>query len=237
MANPEITAILVDDQPDALNYLTALLEEISWIKILAKETSVTKGVESIISFRPEIVFLDIDMPGKDGFELIREVRDLNINSAIIFTTGHPEFAIEAFDKAAFGYLLKPVDAGKLRAIVNRYRCEKISKTTTPIRHKFNTFKGYIWINEHDIMGCKADGNYTDIYLKSGKSETVIAQLGKIEDILHSSTFFRSHRSSLINTQFLFSYDRKTSNIKLVCQEHEVVLPVAKDKIAELEKFL
>jgi len=237
MANPEITAILVDDQPDALNYLAALLEEISWIKILTKETSVTKGVESIISFLPDIVFLDIDMPGKDGFELIREVRDLNINSTIIFTTGHPEFAVEAFDKAAFGYLLKPVDADKLRAIVNRYRCEKISKTKTPIRHKFNTFKGYTWINEHDIMGCKADGNYTDIYLSSGKTETVIAQLGKIEEILHSSTFFRSHRSAFINTQFLFSYDRKARNVKLVCQDYEVLLPVAKEKIAELVKFL
>ncbi|MBL7112696.1 MAG: response regulator transcription factor [Bacteroidales bacterium] len=230
----EITAILVDDEPDALNYLAALLKEIPGIQVLAQEISVTKGVEAIISFHPDIVFLDIDMPKHDGFELVRQIKELNLSPTIIFTTGHPEFAIEAFDKAAFGYLLKPVTDDKLRAIINRYRCEKIIKTETHNRHKLHTFKGYVWINEHDIMGCKADGNYTDIYLTSGKNETVIAQLGKIEEILHSPSIFRAHRSALINTQYLFSFDRKTSTVKLVCRDHEVVLPVAKEKFGELE---
>ena len=237
MSPKEITAIIVDDEPDALNYLAELIEEISGLQILAQETSVSKGIESIISFRPDIVFLDIDMPEKDGFELIQEVRNLNLNSTIIFTTGHPEFAIEAFDKAVFGYLLKPIEDDKLRAIINRYRCEKIIKTEASDRHKFRTFKGYIWIEVNNIMGCKADGNYTDICLTSGKSETVIAQIGKIEKILDSPTIYRSHRSALINTQYLQSFDRKTNTVKLVCRDNQVELPVSKEKFAELEKLL
>ena len=177
------------------------------------------------------------MPGKDGFELIREIRDLKLNTTIIFTTGHPEFAIDAWDQAAFGYLLKPVIEKKLRTIINHYRCEKIIKTETTIRHKFRTFKGYIWIDEHDIMGCKADGNYTDIYFRSGKCESIIAQLGKVEKILQSPFIFRSHRSALINIRYLFSFERKTSTVKLICQDHEVVLPVAKEKFANLDTFL
>ncbi|NQV02120.1 MAG: response regulator transcription factor [Bacteroidia bacterium] len=233
----EITAILVDDEPDAFSYLAALIGEIPGIRVVAKATSVTKGVESIIAFRPDIVFLDIDMPEKDGFELIREVRDLNLSTTIIFTTGHTEFAVEAFDKAAFGYLLKPVTDDKLRAIINRYRCERQTSSTTTVKHKFRTFNGYIWIDENDIMGFRADGNYTNIYLSTGQRETVISQLGKIEEVLQSSTFFRSHRSALINTDYLFSFERKTTTVKLVCLDHEVTLPVAREKIGELEGML
>ena len=119
--------------------------------------------------------------------------------------------------------------------MNRYRCEHqpVGEDGSD-RHKFRTFKGYIWIDEYDIMGCKAEGNYTEVFLTTGNQETVIVQLGKLQQILSSPLLFRSHRSALINIRYLHSFDRKTQRVKLICGGHEVVLPVTKEKMRELE---
>lgn len=236
MSKP-ITAIIVDDEPDAIDFLKDILSEINHIEVVATAEEVNSGVEAIIEHKPEIVFLDIDMPGKNGFDLINEINELKLGTTIIFTTAFRKYAVDAFEKAAFGYLMKPIQKEKLRALINRYQADKPSLAAQSTKHKFTTFKGFILIVEDEIIGCKADGNYTDIILTSGKTETVVAQIGKIQEVLQGDQFIRTHRSSLININYLHAFERKSNQVVLSLKDFECSFKVAREKVGELENFL
>lgn len=232
-----ITAIIVDDEPDAIDYLNYYLGEIKNIEVVATAENVDAGVEAIIEHKPDIVFLDIDMPGKNGFELVEDINELKLGTIVIFTTGYSEYAVDAFEKAAFGYLMKPIDKDKLHKLINRYRAEKLKEIHPGVKHKFSTFKGFVWIAEEEIMGCKADGNYTDIILTNGKTENVVMQIGKVQAALKGNNFMRIHRSSIINLNYLHAFERKTNTVVLMCKEVAHSFKVSRENIAGLADIL
>jgi two-component system LytT family response regulator len=233
----KITAIIVDDEPQACDFLADLLNQTNEIEVLAKAIDVDTGIKTIIEQKPDIIFLDIDMPEKNGFTLINEINELKIDTTIIFTTAHRQYAIEAFDKAAFGYLLKPLEADKLQKLINRYKIEKRKPANNSTKHKLRTFKGFVLIDEKEVMGCKADGNYTHIFLQNGKTENVIVQIGEIEKMFGSDSFFRSHRSALVNTRFIHAFTRETNKLYLMSEIVTLEFPVAREKIKELEGLI
>ena len=232
-----ITAVIVDDEPDAIDFLNDLLTEVKGVDVVATAEDVDEGVEAVIEHRPDIVFLDVDMPGKNGFDLINEINELKVGSTIIFTTAYREYAVDAFEKAAFGYLMKPIGKDKLHKLIHRYRAEKQQEPRQPVKHKFATFKGFVWIAEEDIMGCRADGNYTDIILTGGKTETVVAQISKVHQTLTGGHFLRIHRSSLINIRYLHAFERKTNTVLLSHKGFECSFKVSRENTAALIEML
>jgi len=215
----DIRAIIVDDEEEARDVLERLLIRQGSIQVAGKATNVDEGLEMIIREKPDIVFLDIQMPEKDGFELVKELRNLNLNTTIIFTTAHIEYSINAMKVAAFDYLLKPVSFDELKETIQRFMCEQnhdltkkvdvlLDALNKPEKICFNTRTGYIYIAPEDIIHCQADVNYTEIHLGKERKEVVTVNIGKVEELLQNYKFYRISRSHLINTQYLTKADRR-----------------------------
>jgi len=225
-----ITAVIIDDEYNNREDLKALLASkfADKISVAGVAGSVQEGVKIINQTMPEIVFLDIRMPQEDGFSLFEKFDPVNFD--VVFTTAYEEYAIKAIKHAAFDYLIKPVDPKDIQHFIDRYEKQKKKssindKIKTLFSHLENhTEKGILVslpvgkefkvINANDIIYCKANINYTELYLVNGKSVMVTKTLGKVEEILDYSFFFRCHRTYLVNLNHIDSYNRIDGYIKM-----------------------
>ncbi|RLD52170.1 MAG: hypothetical protein DRJ05_17680 [Bacteroidetes bacterium] len=236
-----IQAIIVDDEPEALDILESLLTDFSDIEILSKDNSVDSALISILRYKPDIVFLDIDMPNKNGFELVQELKQLNLCPTIIFVTAYNNFAIDAIKCAAFDYLVKPVDIDDLQLCISRYKTDaekglfsdKVDDLLFCLKKekiRFNTQKGLVFIGPDEIVYCAANGNYTDIFLKEKEGrQTITVGLGSLTDLLPDN-FTRINRSIIINRNLLKEVNRKTMECKLETMSNELVFKVSKHSV-------
>ncbi|OQX78446.1 MAG: hypothetical protein B6D61_05495 [Bacteroidetes bacterium 4484_249] len=243
----QIKAIIVDDEIEAQDILASLLTDFSDIKVLSKESTVDSALLSILKFQPDIVFLDIDMPNKNGFDLIKELKQFNKKPTIIFVTAFNHFAIDAIKCAAFDYIMKPVDIDDLQLCISRYKAEmgeiyvsdKIDNLLVCLKKekiKFNTRDGFIFIDTEEIIYCEADGNYTNIYLNGKEqNQTVTVNLGNLIQILPDN-FTRITRSIVINRNFLKEVNRKKRKCLLETPKSELVFDIPKHYIKLLENL-
>lgn len=205
-------AIIVDDEKNAVSVLEKLLEQYcTGITIIAKCYSGPEAVEQIKKLKPDVVFLDIEMPHKNGFDVINETREVAYR--IIFTTAYNEFAIKAFKVSAVDYLLKPIDIlelkeavektktsaasysidEKLKLLLSNIRTEpRVSKVALPVGDSMQFFEA------SDILRCESASNYTHIYLTNTRKLTVAKTLKDVEDALDGLGFFRVHNSHIVN---------------------------------------
>jgi two-component system, LytTR family, response regulator len=244
-----IRALIVDDEEGARNLLERLLSRIPDITVCGKASSADEALEMVIANEPDLVFLDVQMPEKNGFQLVDYFKKYLLNTTVIFVTAHAEFAINALKVSAFDYLLKPVMMNQLNETILRYKAERrqVSKdrkvdillemANRPCKLKFNTRSGYILVSPAEIMYCEADVNYTIIYLSSESKEIITINLGRLEEILAPYSFFRISRSILINTAFLKKADRQKKKCILVKADDKVMLDIPPNHIRELEKLL
>jgi len=133
----KINCIIVDDEIEALDRMEALLKHFEQINILSEESDAEKAVSGIIETIPDIVFIDVEMPKKTGFDVVHEVREKKVFPTFIFVTGYNQYAIKAIKNGAFDYLLKPVDIDELAEAIERYecRCAAIEKYELPLKLK------------------------------------------------------------------------------------------------------
>lgn len=214
-----IRTILVDDENHALESLEILLEMNfpGKFEILAKCSSVEQAIPEIQRHEPELVFLDIQMPQKNGFTLLESFPFREFE--VIFTTAHKEHGIEAIKNEAFDYLLKPIDITELNKTVSRYinkvlskkdsfySLEKLLKGNQVIILKSQDIDEYVDLN--DILYLEAKGNYTNFHLEGGLKKIVSKSLGVYERRLKSSKMFiRIHDSILANCTKFDHYDKK-----------------------------
>ena len=222
----KLTAIIIDDEQDARDSLEHLVEtELSEIKIIGKAVNAQHGLELIIDENPDIIFLDIQMPGKDGFWLADKLSKLHLKTCIIFITAYDEYAMEAIKHAAFDFLTKPIIPDTLKETINRYlinrndyslssKLENLKSFLKRSRVKFNNHQGFTILDIDDIVYCEADNNYCKTVLSNGKTEMVTMQLGHVEDKLNKETFLRINRSTLVNLDYVDSFNRKTKTVVL-----------------------
>ena len=116
----KIKCVVIDDEKEACDRLESLLGKISYIDLIAKKTDAESGIKAIIESSPEIVFLDVEMPAKSGFDVVNEIHKIGLYPTFIFVTGYNQYAIKAIRNAAFDYLLKPVDIDELKEAINRF---------------------------------------------------------------------------------------------------------------------
>jgi len=242
----DIKVIIVDDEPEARELLITLLDEYPNIIITAQSGSVDEALGFITANPPDIVFLDIHMPKKNGFDLTNSMRNLKIKSHIIFVTAYDQYAIQAFKHAAFDYLLKPINEEELRNTIIRYQsenskvdiAEKMEVLYKAIngtsRLRFTTRSGFTFINMHEIVYLEAEGNYTTIYLLNGKDETVTQSLGQIEEDLSANNFFRVNRSVIINLKFIARVNRRTKTCHISAGKTEMEFYIPTEQIKLLE---
>ncbi|HPE55962.1 MAG TPA: LytTR family DNA-binding domain-containing protein [Bacteroidales bacterium] len=240
-----LTALIVDDEEKARNLLENLVMEMSNIEIIAKASSVDQAFQMVLDLIPDIVFLDVEMPEKNGFELLKLLKNSIHSPFIVFITAYDKYAIEAFRYAAFDYLLKPVDKNDLHQTIVRILEQKVqidfsqrvelffARLDHKHRIKLNTREGYILIDPQEIIYCKADGSYTEIYLKTGVMEISTFNLGKIADHLTFPNFFRISRSVVINLDFLKEVNRKKKTCILMFNGKNILFEIPRNTIKNL----
>ena len=213
-----IRVLIIDDEQKARNilraYLTDNLEQSFEIR---EAESVDVALEVLKEYQPEIVFLDVEMPVKTGFDFLAEVQSPSFN--IIFTTAFNQYAIQAIRFSALDYLLKPIDPEELQAAVNRHVEQQTSQQsqrelyqnlmqnlTLPDPSEFKiaikSTEGAHFFNVRDIIRLEADSSYTHIFLTNGKKFTASKTLKYMEEMLEGHGFLRTHTSHLINTDYL-----------------------------------
>ena len=222
-----LTAILVDDEQDSRNILANYLSKYCPdIKLLAQCDSVLSGLKAIEEHQPEIVFLDIEMPYGNGFDLLDQVK--NITFKTVFVTAYDNFAIRALNQSAAYYILKPIDIDELIAAVTKIKKEKDNKqeyaehtkillenlkqtTDTPSRLMLPTLEGFEIIMTSEIIYCQAENNFTNFHLKDGRQLLICRTLKYFEDILAGNQFVRIHRAHMVNTHGYYGSIYATQN--------------------------
>ena len=214
-----ITAIIIDDEAKGrLALLQKLKSYCQNVNIVAEAVDGIEALAAIEKHHPQLIFLDIEMPKMNGFEMLNNIKEKNFQ--IIFTTAYDQYAIKAIKYAAFDYLLKPVDIEELKTAVSRADSMKTQETKKQIellqqnmqhpKKQLNklaipTLEGLLFFNINDIIYLEANSNYTYIHF-SGKSKiTASKTLKEFEEILPESIFFRTHHSYLINLNYIKRY--------------------------------
>ncbi len=217
-----IKAILIDDEVHCLDTLSILLDDFCKdVEIIAQCKSAKEGLMAIEKYGPDLVFLDIEMPVMNGFDLLGQFK--KIPFSVIFTTGYDQYAIKAIRFSALDYLLKPIDPKDLVAAIQKVAFrkqlpspEQFQILLDKIQNHHNGFgkiavptsDGFELIPGDDIISCEADDNYTHFHLKNQKKVTACRTLKEVEESLGSfSHFVRVHHSHLVNLNEVAKYMR------------------------------
>ena len=230
-----IKVIIVDDEKHAVITLEHLLGKFEDVEILATVQDSSSAKEIIEEYKPDLLFLDIEMPVLNGFELLEQFDELDFK--VIFTTAYDQYAIKALKINALDYLLKPIDPEELRSAIDKYLTDQIFTSTEQIAqlNKFknsqmaetlalSTQKGLIFIKIKDVMYFEADGSYTHVVLSNGETHLVSKSLSNFEEVLQDDNlFFRSHKSNLVNLNYIKKYIRGEGGELIMQNDKSIVL--------------
>ncbi len=228
--------IIVDDEKGCRDSLENLLNDIPQISIVAKVDTIVLAQEAINNLHPQLVFLDIEMPGGTGFELLEKISPFNFD--VIFTTAFDQYAIKAIKYSALDYLLKPVDPTELEEAVNRFTSKKhdqdlinnkfktllnnISSETTHQKIAIPDGEGLNFIKITDIIRFQSDGSYTYMYKVGNQKPTLISKpIGDYQEMLTNEPFVRVHRSHLINLQHVAKYVKGEGGYAVMSDDSKV----------------
>ncbi len=215
-----IRALIIDDEQHCIDRLAGLVDEhlSSSVHVMDSFKTAEEAEKAINKYKPELVFLDVQLDNKTAFDLLKKLDKINFE--IIFTTAYEKYAIQAFKVSALDYLLKPVVADDLKQAVNRMRdknpkIDTTKKLETLLGNLYTStqkicvpvFNGIIVLKVDDIARCEADINYTTIFLKDKQKLVVAKTLKEFEELLSDYNFFRVHNSSLINLSYVKSYNK------------------------------
>lgn len=217
-----ITAILIDDEPNNIHTLQQLLARYCpQVQVIGTAESAVTGEEIIKATNPDLLFLDIEMPYGNAFELLNNLSPIGFE--VVFVTAFDSYAINAIKYAALDYLLKPINIKELQAAVmkavERLDNKNIQKRIEALLYNLQSQKnacqrlalpsidGLVFINTEDCVRMEAKSNYTTIFLKNGPPVVVSKPLKEFEDILSNDQFTRVHHSHIINHQFVRKYHR------------------------------
>lgn len=214
-----LKAIIIDDEPYCCEILAAMLEsDCPEVEIVNICNNGQDGLTSIKKFSPDIVFLDVEMPKMNGFEMLEQLPQINFH--LIFTTSYDQYALKAIRFSAIDYLLKPIDREELKKAVEKVRqriqiplpqqleilMQKIKQPSNPVNKiALPTMEGLQMIPVDAIITCESDDNYTNIQLKGKKKILVTRSLKDMEEILEQHSFIRVHRYYIVNLNEIEKY--------------------------------
>jgi len=247
----EIKAIIVDDEINGAKSLQSLLHSYcSSIKVIAIAHSAEQAIEIIGQQTPDLLFLDIEMPVINGFQLLEKLGKISFD--VIFTTAYDQFALQAFKTNATSYLLKPIDSDELILAVQKViekrndspldRIQKMEKLlqdlknqNTQARLPIHTSEGVTFLDSDKIIRLEADSNYTHIFLIGGKKITSAKTLKEYEEVLIAKNFFRIHHAHLVNLRYIEKYIKGEGGY--VVTVDQTTLEVSRRKKPELMEAL
>jgi DNA-binding LytR/AlgR family response regulator len=243
-----VTALIVDDEEDGRDLLEGLLAELGYVKVVGKAEDAEHGTNLFLLHNPDLLFIDIRMPGKDGLTMVEDINKLNLYPSVIFVTAYDQYAIQAIRKRAFDYLLKPVDQEALRNAIQRFLgSEKykeklgLQKNITPDPGgsqsiKIHTRTGFHVIHPVEIVYLQAEGNYSQIYLQNEEQIFTSVNLGKLLEEM-PDFIQRISRSVAVNRKYISEVDKKDQLCKLSWGKSRQYFHISREHIRELEEDL
>jgi two-component system LytT family response regulator len=197
-------ALIIDDERLARAEVRRLLEDFGWVKVVGEAENVEQALELIQAQQPELLFLDVQMPGKSGFDLLEEIR--GEMPRVIFTTAYDEFALRAFEVNALDYLMKPITPERFAAALTRIREEPAeSANQSPLRSSDQVFvrdgERCWFIPVSKIRLLESEGNYTRVRFEN-QSPLIYRSLTTLEQRLSAEDFFRINRQQVVNLHFI-----------------------------------
>jgi two-component system LytT family response regulator len=209
-----VRTIIIDDERLARNELKKLLQEFSEIEVIDEAANVTEGLEKIEQHNPDLIFLDIQMPGKTGFDLLEE---LDRSPRVIFTTAYDEYALKAFEVNALDYLLKPVEPKRLSDAIQKLHFEEnkepVANGSSGTIVSRNTLLGesdQVFVKDgercwfvklEEIRLFESVGNYAKVFFANNKP-LILKSLNALEERLDDKVFFRANRKHIINMRWI-----------------------------------
>ncbi len=217
------TAIIVDDEKKARDFIEMIMSRnFPDVKISGKASSVVEGIKLINQFSPDLVFLDIEMQDGTGFDLLEALPDKNFD--VIFITAYNFYAVKAFKFSAIDYVTKPIDIEDFKNAVEKVLDKKqVSKSSeslkilksnlhskTPLKIAIPVLEGIEYIETATIVSLNADGRYTRIFFEDNRKIIVSRSLGEFNGLIDNNTFFKPHKSYIINLNHVSKYIKKGS---------------------------
>lgn len=244
-----LAAIIIEDEKKSRENLHGMLEiYCPNVKVVGQADGVKAGIEVIEKNKPDIVFLDIQMPDGSGFKLLEQLNAINFE--IIFTTAFDQYAIKAIKYSALDYLLKPIDpedlVGSVKKVEQKVSQKKAnesiqvllenikSRSEEPEKIILSTAKKIHVVKVDDIVRCESDNYYTTFFFTNGKTMLISKTLKENEDLLSSHNFIRPHKSHLVNVKYIKSFLKRDGGYIRMTDGSEV--PVSrrkKEKIIEI----
>lgn len=239
-----LKTILIDDEPDSIETLKLMLTEYPQIEVIGTFTSSQKALKEIPALKPDLIFMDVEMPVLNGFELLEQLGDTDFN--VVFATAYNQFALKAFRFNALDYLVKPIYNEDLRHVI-----EKAEKRNNVHKDQLENLKkqlregnitkiaipeqtGITFIDIKDIVFVEASGNYSSIVLNDKKKLLVTRNLKDIQEVLEEQHFLRVHRQYIVNLNLVKSFNRNEGLLTMTTGD---ALPVARSQKQNLiEKY-
>lgn len=245
-----LTAIIIDDETNSRNALRQkITKHCNNVMIIADCENGEEGIEKIETQKPDIIFLDIEMPRMNGFTMLQQIK--NKNFEVIFITAYDHYAIKAIKFSALDYLLKPVEVEDLKAAVEKVTQKRkqmdgnkrvellvqnfLEEKTAHQRIAISSMEGLQFVTTDDIIYLEANSNYTSFYLADNRKITATKTLKDFEEILPASMFIRIHHSYIINKNGIEKYIKGEGG--QVVMKNGVTLDVARRKKEEFMKAI
>ena len=235
-------AVIVDDEKDSreilANYLTKYCPTVT---VCGFGESVSSGLDAIKKHQPDILFLDIEMPYGNGFDLLEKCSDFTFET--VFVTAFDNYAIQALNQSAAYYLLKPIDIDELLKAVEKIKAERESESYTQHakvlmnnitgeaqqKIMLPTMEGFEIVSITSILYCEAVDNFTRFFFENGPSLLICRTLKYFEDILRPHRFFRIHRSFLINPNYVIRYSKGKGGFVTMKNNQELEISASRKK--------
>ncbi len=240
-------AIIIDDESDAVELLQIRLGQYCpQVQVIAAHTSSIQGVAAIKELKPDLVFLDIEMPQMNGFQVLEAVE--NLSFALVFVTAYDKFALKAFKYSAIDYLLKPVESQELIRAVHRAEKQErfvkeqiellkqqLAQANKPSNDKIALpyQNGVTFVKLKDIVYCESDDNYTKFFLIDGQHYLITKSLKDIQELLEDRGFLRVHRQYIINLDQIKKFYKGEGSYLLMTNNKSIPISrMHKEKLIE-----
>lgn len=240
-----LKAIIIDDEPDCVKLLSLQLKMYCpQVQVVAECTESEEGLLQITERQPDLVFLDIEMPVMNGFQLLEKIG--HIPFSLVFVTAYDQFAVKAFRFSALDYLLKPIDGKDLKAAVEKAEQRRWPHTQQlsllrqqwkgdvkilPDKIALPYQNGVTFAELKQIICCESENNYTRVHTADGHHYMVAKTLGDIQEVLEERNFLRIHRRYLINLDHIKKYVRGEGNYVIMSNDQSI--PVARNQKEKL----
>ncbi len=247
----KITCIIIDDESLARDLLMEYIEPYEDIEVIAQCSKGSEAVEKINELEPDLIFLDVQMPGMDGFAVLEAIE---YHPYVIFTTAYDQYALQAFDRNAVDYLLKPLNEERLKTAVQRamdriessgnQNVEELIRTLQDENNGSNNrYSTHLFVQKSekllnlevkDIMYLEASGDYTVL---STKNDQFLSSsgIGKLEEKLDPEIFIRIHRSTIINLNYLKEIEKHFNGGLIVKMDNNKTFPVSRTYAKQIRK--